>query len=222
MCEAKIEISPTKVGLIRGKIPPTFVSMKKAKDTTVEAASFNTMKIQLTYGGPMRGLNLWRFLVTMVVMGLWLVALHDQVFGLEAFVNGTLKHDFPNWLGYTFAVLLPVSEAAAIVLLVFPKTNHWGFLLSVAMLLTFTGYIAAALFAGWVSFDCFCSKFNSEWSWTAHFWFNLGFLLLATGGLLLSLRMRNQGSGAKGTAAEGVSAKRRIINFLSNIKTLKK
>lgn len=172
------------------------------------------MKIQLTYGGPITGLNLWRFLVTIAVMGLWLVALYDQVFGLRTFVNGMLKHDFPDWLGYTFVVLLPLSEAGAIILLVIPKTNRWGFLLSASMLLTFTGYIAAALFAGWVSFDCFCSKFNSEWTWMTHFWLNLGFLLLAIAGLLLSLRIRNQGSGAGGTAAEGVSAKRRIDNFL--------
>src|SRR5690606_12006477 len=171
------------------------------------------MKIELTYGGPITGLNLWRFLATMAVMGLWLVALYNQVFEHRVFVNGMLKHDFPSWLGYTVAVLLPLAETAAIVLLVIPKTNCWGFLLSAVMLLTFTGYIAAALFAGWVSFDCFCSKFNSEWTWMTHFWFNLGFLLLAIAGLLLSLRIRKRGSPVRDGTAEGVSAKRRIDNF---------
>ncbi|WP_257670477.1 MauE/DoxX family redox-associated membrane protein [Parapedobacter tibetensis] len=170
------------------------------------------MKIELTYGGPIKGMNLWRFFATVALMGLWMVALFNQAYGFTTFVNGMLKHDFPNWLGYTFIVLLPLAETTAIVLLVIPKTNRYGFLLSSAMLLTFTGYIAAALFAGWASFDCLCSKFNSGWSWMAHFRFNLWFLMLAIAGLLLSLYIRKQGSGAEGTAAEGGSAKRPIIN----------
>lgn len=177
------------------------------------------MKIAFTYGDPIKGLNLFLFLSMLALMGLWLIALYNQVFGFRLFVNGMLKHDFPNWLGYTFAVLLPLAETNAIVLLLNPKTNRWGFLLSAAMLLTFTGYIAAALFAGWVSFDCFCSKFNSEWTWMTHFWFNLGFLLLAIAGLLLSLRIRNQGSPVRDGTAEGVSAKRRINNlFFQTVK----
>ena|SRR5690606_6055866 len=169
-----------------------------------------SMKIQFTFDEPFKGRHLWRFLIAMTVLALWLNAFFRQVFEPETFLSGMLRHEFPIWLGYTLAVLLLLAEATAIALLVRPKTRHWGFLLSAGMLFTFVVYIAAALFPGWVSLDCGCSKFNPGWSWMTHFWFNLGYLVLTLAALLSPLRSRTRGSGAQGAAVEGLSAKRQI------------
>jgi len=191
-----------------GIMPPTFVSMKATKDIR---------KIQLTYGGPIMGINLWRFTITLMLLGLWIPVLYGKAEDFEFFRTAMLRQHFPLWFRHFLIGFIPLAEATAIILLVNSKTNLFGMWASFILMLAFTGYVGLGIASDWVKIPCGCMKIISEFSWRQHFGFNLFFLALSGWGLILSNRMRRS-AGRVGTA-EGGSAKRHYtLKYFMNLK----
>lgn len=165
------------------------------------------MKIALTYGGSLTGTNLWLFLATLLLLGLWIPSVWDKTTDFEVFKSSMLRQYFPMWVNWGLVVALPAAEVLAVALLMRPKTNLFGMYLSTSLLLVFTGYVSLAIWLNWVRIPCGCSKLISNLSWEEHFWFNLSFLALSAVGIFLSKKQR--GSTAGGGVAKGGSAKRR-------------
>lgn len=163
------------------------------------------MKIQLTYRSLLRGKQLWLTAITMALLALWIVALVDQLFAFAAFQNGMMRHSLPVWLGRVSAWVIPIAEAATILLLVSRTTARYGLWLSSLLLSVFTVYIGLGVMTPWVEFACFCSKFITSLSWWGHFWFNFTFLAVSLAGLVLHRNLQRS-DGIRDAAAKGGSA----------------
>lgn len=175
------------------------------------------MKIILTYGGPIQGLNLRRFIITFILLALWMPVLYGKVEDFEFFRTAMLRQYFPLWFRHFLIGFIPLAEATVIILLANPKTNLVGMWVSFALMLAFTGYVGLAIVSDWVKIPCGCMKIISEFSWKQHFVFNFIFLALSGWGLISSNKMRRS-TGRAGTA-EGGSAKRHdTIKHFINLK----
>ena len=162
----------------------------------------------MTYGGPLRGLNLWLLLVTLALLALWLPVLYEKITDFAFFKRAMLRQYFPLWFNYVLMGTIPVAETLVVVLLLQARTNLYGMYLSCLLMLSFTGYVGLAIGLKWVKIPCGCMKVINALSWENHFYFNLFFLLLSGAGLFLSRKQR--GRTAQCGPAEGLSAKRQI------------
>jgi len=166
------------------------------------------MKVQVTYGGSLKGHNLWLLILTLALLSLWIPVLYEKITDFGFFQRAMLRQYFPLWFKYILMGMIPVAEAILVVLLLNARTNLYGMYLSFTLMLSFTGYVGLALWLKWVKIPCGCMKVINAMSWETHFYFNLFFLFLSGTGILLSRKQRSIASRAGG--AEGVSAKRQI------------
>ncbi|WP_394343359.1 MauE/DoxX family redox-associated membrane protein [Sphingobacterium alimentarium] len=81
---------------------------------------------------------------------------------------------------------LPFLEGAAVLLLIIPKYQKVGFILSSILLLSFTVYVAIAALGIWDKIPCGCGALIAGMSWHQHFFFNLFFLFTSFLGLYLN------------------------------------
>ncbi|ASZ13891.1 hypothetical protein KTO58_04685 [Chitinophaga pendula] len=86
---------------------------------------------------------------------------------------------FSSW----FTPLLPLVEIVVAGLLMTPKLRHWGFIISLVMMIVFTGYnIYLVIFA--TSLPCTCGGIFTGMSWRNHLIVNLIFTGLALMGTI--------------------------------------
>jgi len=85
--------------------------------------------------------------------------------------------------GY-IAILLPVTELAVSLLLLFPRTRHWGLYSTLTLMLVFTLYIGYMI-AFTPNRPCTCGGVIEKMTWAQHFLFNVVFTLLALVGVIL-------------------------------------
>ena len=86
-----------------------------------------------------------------------------------------------NLLGWS----IPASELIIAVLFFFPKLSLEALWSSLMLMILFTTYIIIVLNFS-ESMPCSCGGIISSLSWKQHLYFNLGFILLAVIGVLLS------------------------------------
>jgi putative oxidoreductase len=89
--------------------------------------------------------------------------------------NQTLPHSVATVLIWT----LPEIEILTGLLLLFEKTKLYGFYLSLALMLLFTGYITLVLLNYFDRVPCSCGGVIKSLGWKMHLIFNLLFLLLS-------------------------------------------
>lgn len=90
------------------------------------------------------------------------------------------------------AWILPITEILISLLLFFPRTRRRGILVSLLLMIAFTGYIGyLAHFASYR--PCSCGGVLRQLNWKEHFIFNIFFTLLAALGLWLYRKQRLQG-----------------------------
>lgn len=164
------------------------------------------LKIDFTFGQHLNTTAILLVAVTILLLGLWIPVLIDQMANFITFQSGMLLHSFPDWIGHALIWGLPILETLVIALLVSPKTNHYGMRLSSLLMLGFTTYVGLGVMTNLVTFECFCSKLIADKSWWWHFRFNLTFLAISMAGIYLKKLQR--GGKAGGRAIEGGSAKR--------------
>jgi len=78
----------------------------------------------------------------------------------------------------TLAPATPLAELALVLLLLFPRTRHWGFVGSAVLLLVFALYLTAMLLSG-AKLPCSCGGVVAGMSWGAHLGMNVGLIGLA-------------------------------------------
>jgi putative oxidoreductase len=85
------------------------------------------------------------------------------------------NQDIPgSWIALLFW-LIPGAELLTCILLLGNRTRWFGLVLSLALLLTFTIYIALLLAGARERMPCACGGVISGFSWTGHFLFNIFF-----------------------------------------------
>jgi hypothetical protein len=80
-------------------------------------------------------------------------------------------------------IALPLIEIGVAILVIIPKAWKWGLYSSLVLMVVFTIYV------GWMIHSpvrhCTCGGVLREMTWRQHLWFNVGFTLLATIGILI-------------------------------------
>ncbi|HEY0610824.1 MAG TPA: MauE/DoxX family redox-associated membrane protein, partial [Chitinophaga sp.] len=84
---------------------------------------------------------------------------------------------------------LPLAEFAVAISLFIPAWRLWALYASFALMLLFTGYIAAILSFS-EELPCSCGGVLEEMSWQQHLVFNITFTLLAIAGAILEKKRR--------------------------------
>jgi hypothetical protein len=83
---------------------------------------------------------------------------------------------FPHGLADLLLYALPAAELLAVALLLFPRTQLTGLVISLDLLLLFTGYITQVLLHFWDRVPCSCGGILSHMGWGTHLAFNLVFI----------------------------------------------
>ena len=87
--------------------------------------------------------------------------------------------------------LIPATELLIVLMLTVKNTRFYGLLLSLFLLIVFSGYIAAMLLSG-THLPCSCGGLINNLSWKEHLLFNLFFIVLSTIALLFEEKERTQ------------------------------
>lgn len=86
-----------------------------------------------------------------------------------------------------WAVAVPVVEIIICGLLLFPQKRRVGLWATLALMISFTGYVSVLLASNY-DLPCTCGGIFRELSWRQHLWVNIGLVVLAALGLLLESR----------------------------------
>lgn len=127
-------------------------------------------------------------IIAALLILLFLYAAFSKLLEFRTFVAELDEHPLFRDRAVSIAVLIPAVEILTAVCLFIPATRRWGLWESLALMSVFTLYIGAML-----AFDshlpCSCGGVLQQLSWKQHFIFNIGFMLLALGGVLLQRRI---------------------------------
>lgn len=124
-------------------------------------------------------------IISFLLVILWIYTAITKLLQFENFRIRLSQFPFIGDYADILVWLVPMAEIAIAVLFFFPRLKDEAFFASFALLVIFTTYIGAVInFAE--SIPCSCNGVLPSLSWKEHILFNLGFLVLATTGLLLS------------------------------------
>ena len=97
---------------------------------------------------------------------------------------------------------VPITELGVVLLLIFQRTRIYGYYASVAILYTFTFYIAWMLLYT-NNLPCSCGGVLSALTWPQHLLFNIIFLLLSAIGILVLRKQNHHKSQSPPTSRPG-------------------
>jgi hypothetical protein len=81
--------------------------------------------------------------------------------------------------------LIPVSQLAVCLLLIFDKSKRLGYYLSLHLLILFTGYILYMLTVHPHRLPCTCAGITAHMTWEQHFLFNFFFIFITARAIYL-------------------------------------
>lgn len=106
------------------------------------------------------------------------------------FYKGLLRISYIGNYALLISWLVPLIELFVAALLIIPKTQKLGLYLFTGLMGVFTFYILSMLF--WANkLPCHCGGAIEKLSWPQHFWFNIGFMALASFAIWLSKKSKN-------------------------------
>jgi hypothetical protein len=104
---------------------------------------------------------------------------------LDAYKLEMSRQVFSKPVSHMLIYTLPGIEILTAVLLITPRFRLTGFILSVLLLLIFTGYVILILSGFYNRVPCACGGVLSIMDWHSHLWFNIFFLVLSALGSVL-------------------------------------
>lgn len=123
-------------------------------------------------------------LIAALLILLFLYAAFSKLLAFRTFVAELSEHPLFKHRAVIMAIAIPLVEIFTAFCLFMPATRIWGLWGSLVLMSIFTLYIGAML-----AFDshlpCSCGGVLQQLTWEEHFIFNIGFTLLALGGVLL-------------------------------------
>ena len=118
------------------------------------------------------------FLIILICLFLFLISAYTKIEDHERFSRGLANVQLIGAHATLISWMVPIAEIGVSLLLIIPKTHRWGLYGFTALMTIFTLYILSMLF--WEKkLPCHCNLIIEKLSWTAHLWFNLGFIVLA-------------------------------------------
>ncbi|MHC8949753.1 MauE/DoxX family redox-associated membrane protein [Sphingobacterium hungaricum] len=140
---------------------------------------------------------------------LWIPACLDKILHFAVFKNGMLAQPISTTFAKLLSYAVPIAEIIIILLLLIPRLQLYGCLLSSALLFAFSAYILLMYVADARSLPCICGSLIPQLGWFWHLWFNLLFLALSIGAYVL-IRNLKQSNYSGSIVAAGGSAKRSV------------
>ena len=129
-------------------------------------------------------------IISFLLMLLFIYTAMSKLFDFNQFkgqmYNQTLPHSIATFLIWT----LPEIEIITSLLLLFEATKVYGYYLSLALMLIFTGYIILVLINYFGRVPCSCGGVIKSLGWKMHLLFNVFFLLLSLVGIFITNRER--------------------------------
>jgi putative oxidoreductase len=115
-------------------------------------------------------------LPAMLLILLFVYAAFSKLLDFGDFRGQLDNQTFPHWLAGILLYALPLVELLAVTFLLLPKLELTGLILSLDLLLLFTGYIALVLLHFWNRVPCSCGGILSHMGWGTHLVFNSVFI----------------------------------------------
>ena len=130
--------------------------------------------------------------ITILLLLLWIPTSLNKLIDFESFKQDIYKQPFNSTLAKVIIYSIPFLEILAVILILVPQYQRWGFILSTYLMSIFTLYIASALLNVWDKLPCGCGLILSQLNWQEHLWFNLTFLLLSIAAWYLETILNNK------------------------------
>lgn len=109
---------------------------------------------------------------------LFLYTAADKIANQERFENVLSKSILIGPVSKYISWLVPVTEILIGIILLVPKSQKSGLLLSLLLMSIFTIYLGFMVFSG-SQLPCHCGGIISRMTWTQHIWFNIACIVLA-------------------------------------------
>jgi len=104
---------------------------------------------------------------------------------------------FPPAVVEILLYLIPGIELLAVILIIVKGSRLLGLILSLLLLVLFTGYIALVLSGYYDHIPCSCGGVLNSLGWQTHLWFNIFFLVLSFAGLMFQYQILSGGKMKK-------------------------
>ena len=128
-------------------------------------------------------------IISFLLIILWMYAAIGQLLQFKNFQIRLSQFPFISEYADLLAWLVPGVEVIIALLFFFPRLRDEAYLASFSLLLVFTVYIITVLNLS-DSIPCSCNGVLPSLSWKEHILFNVGFLILALAGLVMSPQLR--------------------------------
>lgn len=124
--------------------------------------------------------------ISAILIIMWAYTAFSKLLEYPVFAAQLHTHSYLKYFSTYLAWALPAAEFIVALLLIIPKTRFLGLYLTIAFLLTFTGYLVFMLLFE-EDLPCSCGGFVSSLTWGQHIAFNVFLVLLA----FLGVRLHN-------------------------------
>ncbi|MBB2147340.1 MauE/DoxX family redox-associated membrane protein [Pedobacter gandavensis] len=118
------------------------------------------------------------FLIILVCLFLFLISAYSKIEDHESFRSGLTNVKRIGSYANLISWVVPIAEIGVSLLFIIPKTHKWGLYGFISLMIVFTAYILSMLLLE-EELPCHCNLIIEKLSWTAHLWFNMGFIVLA-------------------------------------------
>jgi len=129
--------------------------------------------------------TIFRPLASFLLILLFVYAAVSKLLSPADFRGELYNQAFPHWLADLLLYTLIPAELLTVALLSFPRGQQAGLLFSASLLSLFSGYITLVLLRFWDRVPCSCGGILKHLTWGTHLVFNIFFLALSLGALLL-------------------------------------
>lgn len=123
-------------------------------------------------------------IIRLSLIGLLGYAAISKLAGWQEFYHQINEISFFKGIGWWIAILVPTVELIIVGLLIAPKRRLLGLYSAFFIMLSFTVYIYVLRHFG-NNIVCSCGGIISTLTAKQHFWFNMGFMVLAGIGVML-------------------------------------
>lgn len=129
--------------------------------------------------------------IAFLLVLLFVYTAFSKILGASEFRKQMFNQPLPAWVKPVLVYAIPSLELVASILLMIVSVRIWGFVLSSALMITFTIYVGLVLLGQFDYTPCSCGGIVSTLSWRGHLIFNVVFTVLALIGTAISVRSNN-------------------------------
>lgn len=123
-------------------------------------------------------------LLSFLLILLFVYVASSKLINFRHFQSQLVSYPYIKWSYKLISFGVPSIEILVSALLLFPRTRIFGFYSSLILLIGFTIYLIAMIMSG-SHLPCSCGGVIEKLTWRQHIYFNLFFIAIALGGIML-------------------------------------